>query len=146
MWSLAATVEADFEELLAIRIAAMRDRLERLGRFDPERARQRLRGNFNPAATQKILVDNAVVGFYAVSETELAYSLDHLYILPSWQGQGIGGAVLSHIKQIYRGKTITLCALRGSDANRFYQAHGFTQSAGSEWDIAYVFSGYVSVT
>ncbi|WP_373975103.1 GNAT family N-acetyltransferase [Chitinibacter sp. SCUT-21] len=145
MWSLAATVEADFEDLLAIRIAAMRESLERLGRFDPERARQRLRANFNPAATQKILVDNAVVGFYAINETELAYSLDHLYILPSWQGQGIGGAVLTQIKQTYRGKEIALCALRGSDANRFYQVHGFTQCSESEWDIEYVFDGYVPV-
>ena len=38
-----AVSEADFEDLLALRIAAMRESLERLGRFDPERARSRLR-------------------------------------------------------------------------------------------------------
>ena len=36
-----AVSEADFEDLLALRIAAMRESLERLGRFDPERARSR---------------------------------------------------------------------------------------------------------
>ena len=37
--ALPAVSEADFEDLLALRIAAMRESLERLGRFDPERAR-----------------------------------------------------------------------------------------------------------
>ena len=39
--ALPGRVEADFEDLLALRIAAMRESLERLGRFDPERARSR---------------------------------------------------------------------------------------------------------
>ena len=41
-----AVSEADFEDLLALRIAAMRESLERLGRFDPERARSRLQATF----------------------------------------------------------------------------------------------------
>jgi hypothetical protein len=32
---------ADFDSLVALRIAAMRESLERVGRFDPERARER---------------------------------------------------------------------------------------------------------
>ena len=34
--------ESDFEALVALRIAAMRDSLERVGRFDEKRARERL--------------------------------------------------------------------------------------------------------
>ena len=51
--------EADFEALLAIRIEAMRDSLERLGRFDPERARARLRSTFRPEHTWIIERDGA---------------------------------------------------------------------------------------
>jgi len=34
---------ADFDELAALRIAAMRESFESVGRFDPERSRERLR-------------------------------------------------------------------------------------------------------
>ncbi len=41
--AFSAVTAANFDELVAIRITAMRDSLERVGRFDPERARERLR-------------------------------------------------------------------------------------------------------
>ncbi|QLI82708.1 GNAT family N-acetyltransferase [Chitinibacter fontanus] len=144
MWSLASVYEADFEELLAIRIAAMRESLERIGRFDPERARQRLRANFEPIASRKILVANQVVGFYALREEEQGYALDHLYLLPQWQGQGIGSAVLTHIQQQCPSRPIRLVALRESDSNRFYQRHGFIAVTESEWDIDYIYWGISS--
>ena len=36
--SLAPTCEADLDSLVALRVDAMRDSLERIGRFDPVRA------------------------------------------------------------------------------------------------------------
>lgn len=39
-------LESDFEELVDFRMAAMRESLERVGRFDPTRARERLRSTF----------------------------------------------------------------------------------------------------
>ena len=39
---LAPVATSDFDVMLAIRIGAMRESLERLGRFDPARARERL--------------------------------------------------------------------------------------------------------
>ena len=41
-----AAVGDDAEALVAIRIAAMRESLERLGRFDPQRARDRFLAGF----------------------------------------------------------------------------------------------------
>ena len=38
----------DFEALVSIRIDAMRESLERMGRFDPVRARERFREGFSP--------------------------------------------------------------------------------------------------
>ena len=58
-----AVSEADFEDLLALRIAAMRESLERLGRFDPERARSRLQATFRPEYTWAIELEGKRVGF-----------------------------------------------------------------------------------
>ncbi|WP_313067844.1 GNAT family N-acetyltransferase [Achromobacter animicus] len=132
--------EADFEALLALRIEAMRDSLERLGRFDPDRARERLRGTFRPECTWHIERDGKRIGFYCLRPDGDGLRLDHLYVHPSAQGRGVGGQVLRRILQDAdrRGVGVTLSALRGSDSNRFYRRHGFVQTGEGEWDIDYL--------
>ncbi|UFW53393.1 MULTISPECIES: GNAT family N-acetyltransferase [Bradyrhizobium] len=66
-------------------------------------------------------------------------ALCRFIILPE-QGKGIGAAVL---RQIFADAdsqriSIRLDALRGSEANRFYQRHGFERTHEAEWDIYYV--------
>lgn len=132
--------EADFEALLALRIEAMRDSLERLGRFDPDRARARLRGTFRPECTWHIEDDGKRIGFYCLRPEGEGLRLDHLYVHPAAQGQGVGGQVLRRILRDAdrRGIAVTLSALRGSDSNRFYRRHGFVQISEGEWDIDYL--------
>ncbi|WP_238923048.1 VOC family protein [Achromobacter ruhlandii] len=136
----APVTEADFDTLLAIRIEAMRDSLERLGRFDPERARARLRATFRPDHTWFIERDGARIGFYAVRPDGDGLRLDHLYVVPAAQGLGVGGQVLGRLLQDAdrRGLSVSVGALRGSDSNRFYRRHGFAQVSESEWDIEYL--------
>jgi len=135
----APAAESDFEALLALRIEAMRDSLERLGRFDPDRARERLRGTFRPECTWHIEEDGKRIGFYCLRPEGEGLRLDHLYVHPSAQGRGVGGQVLRRILQDAdrRGVGVTLSALRGSDSNRFYRRHGFVQTGEGEWDIDY---------
>jgi predicted enzyme related to lactoylglutathione lyase/N-acetylglutamate synthase-like GNAT family acetyltransferase len=132
--------EADFDALLAIRIEAMRDSLERLGRFDPERARARLRATFRPDHTWFIERDGARIGFYALRPEGDGLRLDHLYVVPAAQGLGVGGQVLGRLLRDadLRGLPVRVGALRGSDSNRFYRRHGFEPVAESEWDIDYL--------
>ena len=82
-----AVSEADFEDLLALRIAAMRESLERLGRFDPERARSRLQATFRPEYTWAIELEGKRVGFYALRPDGDGLRLDHLYLHPSVQAR-----------------------------------------------------------
>ncbi|MFJ3461775.1 GNAT family N-acetyltransferase [Achromobacter spanius] len=135
-----AATDSDFEALLALRIAAMRDSLERLGRFDPDRARERLRGTFRPECTWHIEADGKRVGFYCLRPEGDGLRLDHLYVHPSAQGRGVGGQVLRRILRDAdrRRAQVTLSALRGSDSNRFYRRHGFVQTGEGEWDIDYL--------
>lgn len=43
--------EGDAQALATIRVAAMRESLERIGRFDPDRARRRFLDTFSPDHT-----------------------------------------------------------------------------------------------
>ncbi|SFB02268.1 Acetyltransferase (GNAT) domain-containing protein [Collimonas sp. OK607] len=138
--TLVQAVESDFEELVALRIAAMRESLERVGRFDPVRARERFRANFSASHTRHVILNGLKVGFVAVKPAQDQLLLDHLYIRPGNQGQGIGAAVLARICKEADDQSMPLRvgALRGSDSNRFYQRNGFEFLAEEEWDIYYL--------
>jgi ribosomal protein S18 acetylase RimI-like enzyme len=87
----------DFDELATLRIAAMRDSLEHLGRFNPERARERLRKSFHPEHTQFILLNSQRIGFYTFRSANDRFHLDHFYIHPDHQSRGIGSHVMHHL-------------------------------------------------
>jgi GNAT superfamily N-acetyltransferase len=138
--SLIPSRSEDFEALVNLRIEAMRESLERIGRFDALRARERFRSGFVPEFTRHILADGERVGFVAITPTSDGLSLDHLYLRPEFQGRGIGSAVLARIFEEADSRALSLRvgALRGSDSNRFYLRHGFVRAEESEWDIYYV--------
>ncbi|MBB2485673.1 GNAT family N-acetyltransferase [Mitsuaria sp. WAJ17] len=136
MLKLAPVAAEDFEAMLALRIEALRESLERLGRFDPQRARERLASQFEPAAMQHIERDGQRIGFFTVKPlADGTMRLEHLYIRPGAQGQGVGRWVLDGLKR--QGRDIHLSALKLSDANRFYVREGFVAVGESDVDIDY---------
>ena len=139
-FGFAPVTEADFDELLALRIATMRESLERIGRFDSQRAAERFRATFRPVDTRRIVVDGAnagCVGFWA--EPVDAMRVEHFYLSAPFQGRGLGGAVLARLlsEALHSVRLFRVSALRDSDANRFYLRHGFVKISEDEWDIAY---------
>lgn len=129
----------DLEALIELRLAAMRESLERIGRFDPARSRERFARSFAPAHTRHILADGHRVGFIVVKPQAEGLLLDHLYVRPGQQGQGIGGRVLADVlaDADARHLPVHVGALRESAANAFYVRHGFHQVGESEFDIFY---------
>ena len=126
--------------LLSLRLAAMRESLEKAGRFDPQRARERLSRGYLPAYTRTIQKSGELVGFVVVVPREHDWLLDHLYIHPSGQGEGIGSWVLTKVLEEAdaQHKAVSVTALKHSDANRFYLRHGFVLQAEGEWDLYYL--------
>ncbi|WP_122295229.1 GNAT family N-acetyltransferase, partial [Pseudomonas syringae] len=110
----------DFEALVAMRIEAMRESLERVGRFDPVRARERFREGFSAPDTRYIEVADNRVGFVVVKALADGLVLDHLYIKPDAQGQGTGSAVLRQVfaEADATSSTLRVGALKESDSNR----------------------------
>lgn len=131
--------ESDFERLSVLRIEAMRESLERVGRFDPDRGRERLGNSFYPQHTRLILLDGGEAGFQTFRPVEEGFQLDHLYIHPDYQSQGLGSCILGKLcsEADPCGKAVHLGALKGSRSNQFYRRHGFEQTAEAEWDIYY---------
>lgn len=135
LFSFEPVASGDFEPMVELRIAALRESLERLGRFDPARARERLQAGFVPQYMQHICVDGERIGYVTLRPVDGALRLEHLYIRPGEQGQGAGNWVMAWIKS--QGQDVTLSALKLSDANRFYLRHGFEVVGQSDFDIDY---------
>lgn len=117
----------------------MRESLERVGRFDPARARERFAKSFVPAFCRKIVHQGQIIGFFTLAINEKALVLEHLYILPASQSQGIGAHVLSIVFREARvlGLPVRVGALRGSRSNTFYVRNGFCLVEQTEFDNYY---------
>ncbi len=130
---------SDASALAELRARAMKPSLLKVGRFDEERVRTRFLETFVPADTKQVIVDGRLCGFFVVKENPDHLYLDHLYVDPNCQSQGIGHAVINHVVQRAEQKKlpVRLGALRESRANRFYQSLGFVQTHEDAYDIFY---------
>lgn len=133
------TIDADIESLVALRIEAMRPSLKAVGRFDPQRARERFLANYSAENTYKVLSEGQLVAFFVWYIDQDYIWLSHLYVDPLFQGNKVGEFVIEHIKAIAKqeNRNIRLRALKQSRANHFYQKLGFIKIEEEEWDFIY---------
>jgi ribosomal protein S18 acetylase RimI-like enzyme len=136
-WTLRSAEPADLEAIVELRATVMRPDLERLGRFDEHRVRQRLRDSFSPQHTSVIMAAGAFAGSVAVRPAEDGRWLEHFYLDPGLQGRGLGSAVLrTLLKRIDADDVLVrLNVLQGSAARRLYERHGFTVEAQDPVDV-----------
>ncbi|MFE0456602.1 GNAT family N-acetyltransferase [Streptomyces sp. NPDC058914] len=136
-WGLRPASVADVEAVAELRAVVLRADLERLGRYDEQRVRQRLRDGFAPAHTWVIEVGGTFAGCVSLRPAEDAHWLEHFYLTPHLQGSGIGAAVLRGLLEQcdHDGTRVRLNVLRGSPARRLYERHGFTLEAEDAVDV-----------
>ncbi|MFE9191257.1 GNAT family N-acetyltransferase [Micromonospora sp. NPDC007208] len=136
-WELRPASVTDVEAVAELRAVVLRADLERLGRYDDQRVRQRLRDGFAPAYTWVVEVDGAFAGCVALRPDADAHWLEHFYLAPQLQGSGIGTAVLRELldRCDRAGTPVRLNVLRGSPARRLYERHGFTLDTEDPVDV-----------
>ena len=136
-WETRAASVADVEAVAELRAVVLRPDLERLGRYDERRVRQRLRDGFTPAHTWVIEVGGTFAGCVSLRPGEDAHWLEHFYLSPHLQGRGIGAAVLRELLERCDrdGTRVRLNVLQGSPARRLYERHGFTLESEDPVDV-----------
>ena len=136
-WMLRSAAPADVEAIAGLRATVMRADLERLGRYDEHRVRQRLRDSFSPRHTSIIMVDGELAGSVTVRPGDDGPWLEHFYLAPHHQGRGLGSAVLRTVleRADARSTTVRLNVLQGSAARRLYERHGFVVESQDPIDV-----------
>ncbi|MFF4255005.1 hypothetical protein ACFY1L_27735, partial [Streptomyces sp. NPDC001663] len=84
-WGTRPASMSDVSAVAELRAVVMRPDLERLGRYDEERVRQRLLDNYEPTHTRIIEVDGEFAGCVALRQAEDAHWLEHFYLAPHLQ-------------------------------------------------------------
>jgi GNAT superfamily N-acetyltransferase len=136
-WVLRSAEPSDVEVIAELRATVMRPDLQRLGRFDEHRVRQRLRDTFSPQHTSVIVAGGAFAGCVTMRPAEEGRWLEHFYLVPGLQGRGLGTAVLRTLleRSDSEGMPVRLNVLQGSAVRRLYERHGFTVEVQDAVDV-----------
>lgn len=136
-WEIRRATATDVEAVAELRATVLRADLQRLGRYDAQRVRQRLRDGFDPAHTWVIEVGGEFGGSVALRQADGVRWLEHFYLAPHLQGRGIGSAVLRRLlRQCDRdGVPVRLNVLQGSPARQLYERHRFTLQTEDPVDV-----------
>ncbi|GAA2296558.1 GNAT family N-acetyltransferase [Streptomyces kunmingensis] len=115
----------------------MRPDLERLGRYDPRRVRQRFRDSFVPGFTRVVEADGVLAGCVTLRPDGDGLLLEHFYLAPALQGRGLGSAVLAALldRADADARAVRLNVLTGSPARRLYERHGFVLESQDPVDV-----------
>lgn len=128
-WSFGPATDADFEPLLVLRTDVMREHLERVGRYSPERSRKMFRGHFDEPGMRLILLDDRRVGCVGFRKHDHEIKIDSFYLERRLHGSGLGTRILTALltEADAAGLPVRLEVLNGSPADRFYLRHGFVK-------------------
>ncbi|MCE1180213.1 MAG: GNAT family N-acetyltransferase [Micrococcales bacterium] len=124
-WGFRRLTESDGPALAEIRAVALRPSLERLGRYDEVRVRERFLAAFDPSCAWGLVLQGELIGCVALRREADHYWLEHFLLLPEHQGRGIGGQVMEAILGHSGDATVWLDVLQRSEARRLYERWGF---------------------
>ncbi|MFJ5958136.1 GNAT family N-acetyltransferase [Paenarthrobacter sp. NPDC092416] len=141
-FSLRPSHADDAQWIAELRAVVMRPDLERLGRWDPLRVRERFLNAFRPEHALVVEIADEDAGVIAVRPEPDAQWIEHFFIAPEHQGQGLGGAVLRQVMQESADeRPFKLDVLQGSAARRLYERHGFIVETEDPIDVFMVAPG-----
>ncbi|WP_411734191.1 GNAT family N-acetyltransferase [Paeniglutamicibacter sp.] len=141
-FSLRAATDTDARWIAELRAIVLRDDLQRLGRYDPVRVRQRFLDGFDAGHAKVILVDGVEAGSITLRPTIDCQWIEHFYIDRCRQGRGLGGSVLADVmSRHFDSRPFRLNVLAGSPAQRLYLRHGFSVESEDPIDVYMVAPG-----
>ena len=119
----------DSDFVFAVKKAAFREYVEQIWGWDDTYQRELHNRRFDSQDIHIVQFDGTDVGFLSTSSTPNTLKVDQIYILPEYQGKGIGATCMKGIinDANLEQKPVTLQVLKiNTRATAFYQRLGFT--------------------
>lgn len=132
-YGLRPATAADYDFLYQLKVAALKEYVAATWGWDEVHQRQHFAAHFDPERSQVIVVNGRDVGELSLVENEDSVQISGIYILPEYQGRGLGTAVLGDvIERARKGRRpVSLQVLKVNPARRLYERLGFVVFAES---------------
>ena len=126
-YTLRCVRAADYEFLYRLKVVCLKEYVEAIWGWDEARQRSHFAANFDPAASHIVVALGRDVGQLSVEERPDELYLSGIYLLPAYQGQGLGSQMLRDVLASARQtrRPVRLQVLVGNPARRLYERLGF---------------------
>lgn len=126
-WTFRPATTEDLPAIADLKVLVIREHLERLLPWSEESSRQYLYQRFVAGNSRIIEVGGVFAGCVAVRQAEDCRWIEQFYLVPEFQGQGLGSAVLTAVLEEADAdhQVVRLDVLQQSPARRLYERHGF---------------------
>ncbi len=135
MYTLRPATPADFEFLYQLHRAAMKAYIEAIWGWEESWQRDYFQAKWEPSKRQIIQVEGQDAGVLVIEDRDDEYYLGLIEILPEYQGQGVGTAVIQNFIAAAQAQNLpaTLHVLKANPAaHHLYERLGFTLIAEEE--------------
>lgn len=129
--------EQDKPFLWNLNVAAMREHVEQVYGWHEDVVYDYFEKAYRPQSMRIIQVDEEDVGMIEVLDCPDCWVLSRIWILPAFQGRGIGSTVIQRVIDDVAGshKPLRLQVFKRNRARRLYERLGFVQTAETETHI-----------
>ena len=133
-YALRPAGEADVPFLWHLRVAAMKEYVARTWGWDEGFQRHYFREHLDLLRLEIIGVGEVSIGALAVEARDGVTFLANIEILPEYQGQGVGSAIIQDLceQAEQKGQTVELQVLKVNPARRLYERLGFREVGETE--------------
>jgi GNAT superfamily N-acetyltransferase len=118
---------ADRDFLYRLKKACLKEYVAAIWGWDEADQRRRFISTFVPSASRLVVAYGRAIGQFAVEASQNEVFLSGIYLLPAYQGQGLGSHILSDLlaNAGRLGLPVRLQVLLGNPARRLYDRLGF---------------------
>ena len=117
----------DFEFLYRLKVVCLKEYVAAIWGWDEEFQRNHFAAQFDPAGSYIVVAYGRDVGQLSVIDRLGERYLSGIYLLPAYQGQGLGSQIICDVLAGARhsDKPVRLQVLNGNPACRLYKRLGF---------------------
>jgi ribosomal protein S18 acetylase RimI-like enzyme len=131
---LRAARQEDAGFLYGLLKATMQAYVAQIWGWDEQWQRAYFQERFDPSQERIVVLEGEDIGVLSMEEKEDEVFLAKIYLLPEYQGQGIGTHLVQSVRDqaFGRGLPVTLQVLKVNPARRLYERLGFVEVGETE--------------
>jgi len=126
-YHLRRVAAADFDFLYRLKVVCLKEYVTAVWGWDEAFQRSHFTANFDPTDSHIVVACGRDIGQLSVELRPAEIHLNGIYLLPAYQGQGLGGRIIGDVltRAHANDRPVQLQVIIGNPAHRLYERLGF---------------------